>query len=189
MKFSQLAAGVDQSRTVEITLRGKLCKPLVRPLTMLEEVDVVAYAIKAAKEKGAEPVKGNEIFDAATMAKACHLAYLDEDSPANARQPFFDEGPEAVLTLDKDTIALLFERQEIRQSEASPAFSVTSGPELMGIIRELVDGEGQRDPFFLLRFAPTTRLALVRTMAVLLAESHVLKPSSTSLSSPPTTST
>jgi hypothetical protein len=189
MKFSSIVAGQQKTEQVEIKLHGKECKPLVRALSLAEEMDVDAYAIGVAKAKGAKPEKGETIFDAATMAKALEIAYLDEDSPADARERFFDNGPEAVTTLDKDTIALLYERQELIQEECSPGFRIHSAVELFDMLRGAASKEGQADPLYFLRFAPSTRLTLWRFTVALLADSPVLKSTSTSPSSEKPTST
>ena len=179
MKFSDVAKGIAAERPVEIQLRGKLCRPLVRPLSNDEETDVVAFAIKFAKGKGAPAEEGNAVYDSGLMCQTIALAYLDPESDPKARESFF-AGPDEIRTLDTETIALLYEHQELWQRETSPSKRHVGAGDLMEMVRTL--GEDEQDPLArlddFLRLSPPTRWSLVRFMAALLVSSHVLKPRS-----------
>lgn len=179
MRFSDVVRGTAAECPAHYLLDGKKIEVALRPLDALEEMDVVGSAIKHCKARGAEPVAGNPIYETGIMLATLAVATLDPDSDPKARQPHFDGGETQVAKLDTDTIATLYEQQMQWQEDTSPSLKAKSVGELFDIARKLVE---QDDPLVYARLSPRTRWDLQRTTAVLLLESHVLKPSSTSSS-------
>lgn len=195
MKFSQIAKGIAAERPSEYSVgkdeKGKdlTVHVLLRPLSALEEVEVESTAIKFAKGRGAEAEAGSPIFEEAQMASILAASVMDPDSPGNARERHFDGGLDQILScLDPDTIAFLHAEQRLWQEECSPSYKVKTASDLLHLMRLMgVESEDEDDPKVRLlysRLSRATQWSLVRTMAVLLRSSRVLKPSSSYDSDP-----
>lgn len=169
MKFSQVALGTRSEQKSVVKFRGTDVTVLFRPLSLAEEMDAEADAIQACKERGAQAVPGNPIYESARMVGILIRGCLDADSPADKREPFFDLGPSQVAELDTDTIGLLFERQQIFQEEVSPSVRVKTNGEIAIIAKELANNPN--DPLAPLRYSPKTRLSLVLFLVGLHARS------------------
>lgn len=179
MKFSLIAKGTKAEESATFRYYDKDVAILIRPLSQLEEIDVIAAALKTCKEKGAEGKPGNAIYEAVRMAATLAVACLDPDSPPGARQSVFDLGAEQVLAeLDTDTIAQLAERQDRWQEQCSPSFRHKTVKELFEMARKL--GEDEHDPLAFARLSPNTQLVLARFMAALLRQSRASSSSPTS---------
>lgn len=186
MKFSEIAKGTSAERVTSFRFHGQDVKVIFRPLSALEETDAAAAGIRYAKAKGASPEPG-PVYDAAFMAHTLCCGCLDPDSPPDARLPFFDKGADQILAdLDTDTIAQLFEQQQMWQEECSPSTKAKSVAELFDLAKAVA---ADADPLGLAyaRLSPRTRWTLQRFTANLLVESHVFKPSpsSSSAETPP----
>lgn len=171
MRFSSLVKGKRAERAATIRV-GVADVPLrLRPLSAIEETDVIAAAIAHAKAKGAEPTAGHPIYEAAIMANTLAVACIDPDSDDGA---FFDGGAAQVLSeLDTDTIAQLYEQQQIWQEECSPSVRAKSFEELFGLAKKLSETD---DPLAYVRLSPRTRWILQRTTGALLPTSPEPKP-------------
>lgn len=172
MKFSDLVAGKKATRVVTITLHDQELKLQVTPLSATEEITADAYAIRFAKDNGAEPNDDSQIYRKAIAAQTIALAYM---TPENAEQPFFDGGAAQVLTLDTDTIAYLMEHQEYWQAETSPGRKLGKNFDLLQLTHDLGEVGDDSDPLLFLRISPTTRARLVPFMAVQARESLAYK--------------
>lgn len=176
MKLSSVLKGTRLEKPIAIEIaKGVTIKALLRPLSAAEEVDVIADATAYAKAKKVpEPRDGQSIYDAGVWAYTVARAYLDPDSPAEARQPLFEGGALDLLDLHADALALLYEHQQYVQEEASPSVKSKSFQELLAIANEIAAAEGD-DYLPFARLSPRTQWNLARFMAVQLVTLRALK--------------
>lgn len=166
MKFSQVILGTRAEKAIAFEAGGKTRTALVRPLSLAEEIDADAEAIKLSKRKGAEAVAGNTVFESYRMMAVVACAILDEDSPPAARERYFDGGIEQVATLTPDVIAHLHQLQQAWQEECSPSFTHKTTADLFVLVRKLVEDE--HDPLVFARVSVKTQWTLLPFMARLL---------------------
>lgn len=180
MKLSAVAKAARAERATSFRFHGRDVPALLRAMSALEDTDAVAAAIKACKQKGAEPTSGQPIYDACYAANVLAVACLDPDSPPTAREPLFDKGAEQAMSeLDQDTLAMLFEQQQQWQEECSPLVRPNNAGELLEMAKRVAEAD---DPLVYARLSPRTRWILQRTTAALLVQLQAFKPSSSSLS-------
>jgi hypothetical protein len=192
MKLSQIALGRAAERPTEfpvIDAEGLVVtvKALVRVIDGTEETKGLVYAAQYATDNGATDAReGHPLWDLGFMAKIVHLACLDPESPEKKREPTFDS-VEQVLSLPRETIAFLFEAQQVWQDQCSPTVKRFDANKLLDHVRELAESESDL-PF--LRLSPALRLILLRSMAALLMSAPEAKSlgSSSSASAGPDTS-
>jgi hypothetical protein len=188
LKFSQVALGTRAEQKTKFLYDGKEQSIVIRPLSQAEEIDVESDAIRAAKAKGAEAVPGNPIYEATRMMAVIEKAILDPDSPAQAREPYFDGGVTQIgEMLDTDTIAHLHALQQAWQEECSPSFRHKTSAELLKIAHTL--SEDEHDPLAFARYSLKTQWSLGPFMARLLRGSPVFSSFSGSNSAPSPDST
>ena len=180
MKFSSLSLGSRAERSIELpglSHDGKPVTLLLRPLTGIEESDVLRRGFEFAIQEGnPKPVPGEQLYDLGVMAHTLAVGCLDPDSPADGRTPFFDGGVDQILKkLGRETIHFLYQRHELWQDECSPYVRNMTADELMTTVQEVATSEGE-GPF--LRMSPATRWIFMRTTARLLLASHAGKSAS-----------
>jgi hypothetical protein len=164
LKFSQVVAGKRSERPVTFEFRGVTHTASVRPLDANEEGLALARATAYAQEqKALEAKPGNPLFDLGLMANIVALAFVDPDSPENAREHYFDNVAQ-VMSLDGELLAHLHARQEIWQQECSPTKANLRGDELLNALVKIVEDE--TDSSFL-GYRQFTLLTLLRTTAAL----------------------
>ena len=134
MKFSQVVAGKRAERPITFEFRGVTHTALVRPLDAMEEGQALSRATAYAQEhKALEAKPGNPLFDLGLMSNIVALAYLDPESPENAREHYFDSVAQ-VMSLDGELLQHLHARQEIWQQECSPTKANLAGTELLNAL-------------------------------------------------------
>jgi hypothetical protein len=190
MKFSQILAGVRAEQPASFQVgTGEDGKPILasvvlRPLSMMEEMDVEADAISDCKAKGAEASPRNPVYESARILAVLSRSVLDPDSPKDKREPFFDLGSSQAGSLDPDTLANLHAMQEAWQEECSPSYRHKSPAELMLLVKEMADNDA--DPFRFARYSRKTQWSLALFMARMLVLSPAFSswPGSSSERSP-----
>lgn len=187
VKFSSLQLGARAERTVElpgILHEGKPVSVLLRPLTGVEESDVLRRGFEFAIQEGnAQPRAGDPLYDLGVMVHTLAIGCLDPESPAEGRTAFFDGGaPQILKELGRETIHFIYQRHELWQDECSPYVRNMSGTELMNKIEE-VAASMDDGPF--LRMSPATRWNFTRTTARLLLDSREAKSAPGEASSTP----
>lgn len=171
MKFSQLALGKAAENPFSFPMLGEAGTPievacLVRPLDGTEEAVAIEFADGYAAARGVKEAReGNALWDLGYMVKVIAIGCLDPDSPEKAREPLFDRGTEQVLSLPRETIAFIFEGQQLWQDRVSPTQKKIAGFELIAKVREIAEAENEL-PF--LRLSPALRWTCMRSMASLL---------------------
>lgn len=170
MKFSEVKQGTRSERPVTLEHRGVTHRFALRPMTGDEEGLALSRATAYAQGQHAIEAKpGNPLFDLGYMANVLAITSVDEDSPPEARQPYFDGGASQILAeLGSEDIAYLHARQELFQQECSPTRSRMSGAELTAELVRIVEAEDDR-PFSRLR--PYAQWTLLRTTGALLLNS------------------
>ena len=169
MRFSDIAAGTLAETPCTIpgkkTVEGGPVTAALRVLDGADEARVFEGARLFAEARGAkDPKVGDILFDLGVMAHTLLVATVDTESPVNARAPFFSKAEE-VLTLDRDSIALLYEKHEIWQNENSPLVSTMSAPDLF--LRTVLIARAEDDGPFV-ELAPYMRSRWARITAKLL---------------------
>jgi len=184
VKFSEVAKGTRAERRTTLRVRDTEVAVLLRPLSALEETEVTASAIRFAKQRGGETAPGASLYDTGHMVHALSLGVIDPDSPPEARTPFFDGGVDQILSsLDTDSIAVLYQQYRLWQEQTSPSYEAASAVRLYELSKEF--GRDDDDPKVLSRYLAlslTTRLSLLRFMAVLLHKSPERSSSHSSIS-------
>jgi len=164
LKFSQVVLGKRAERTITFEFRGVRHNALVRPLDAIEEGLTLSRATAYAQEhKAIESKPGNPLWDLGLMANIVALAYLDPESPENAREHYFDSVAQ-VMSLDGELLQHLHARQEIWQQECSPTKATLHGGELINALVKIVEDDS--DASFL-EYRPFIQLSLLRTTAAL----------------------
>jgi hypothetical protein len=165
---------------------------IIRPISALERMDAMRFAIDRARAKGAtDPKAGQDLYDEAFFAAVIAASILDAESPSTARQPFFDGGPEAVLKgLTPETTSYLFQIQQAHQEACAPTYAAPSVEALTAAIRRTAEKDGA---LFFSGCSPSTQVILATFMAGLLASSPSTKwpggsPSSSSTATLPSES-
>jgi hypothetical protein len=177
MKFSTIVKGKKAERLTTYRLFGQDVQVIVQPLSALEEIDVASTAMAFAKSKDAEPKAGDPVYEAAFMARALILACMDPESSPAAREPHFDGGTiEQVLSLDPDSLAMLFEQQRLWQEECSPSIRTMSPAELFAAVKRVAEDDGPLASAFYGRLSHHTRLTLLRFTGAQLLKLQELKP-------------
>lgn len=168
MKFSSLLLGKKAERAIDFPLvtgdELQTVPSVLVPLTGTEESEVLAYALRFAKEKGAEnPKEGEPLYDLAVMVGTIERGCLDPDSPKEARGSVFDGGAAQILdNLPRETIAFLYERQQQWQDECSPSVRKVTADQLVAEVIKLAEAE---DDLPFVRLSPGLRWILARSMA------------------------
>lgn len=173
MKFSQIDRGTRAERIVEVELSRGKAKIALRPLTGMEESQVYAGAREFAKQHHGDAKPGDPQYELGIAVHTLAVGCLDVDSPPDTRTPFFDGGPEQILTdLAREEIAYLYERHELWQDECSPTVSKLSATDMLAELIKQVEAEDD-DPFVRLR--PGLRRALFLITARLCLSSPELR--------------
>lgn len=174
MKFSLVTKGIRAEKPIEFTLEGgEPCKCVMRAMTGAEEISVAGDAIGIAKKRGVEnPIDGHPIYDVAIWACTLAVTCLDPDSSSERRDPYFADAEEVLAGLHTDTIAILFERQQIFQEEVSPRRRAQTFDDLLRMTREFAEANDD-GPFVL--WSPLTRKVWARTIAKAVMSSPELK--------------
>jgi hypothetical protein len=184
MKFAQATKGTRAETPVDIPIPGtsETVPALLRPLTALEDMDVVARATDTARAKKVEPRDGESVYDAALWAETLAIAVLDKDSPAGARERFFEDAAQIVADYDTDTLAMLHEQQRLWQESCSPLLRAKSMGDLIATWEGLAGDNAER---FFVGMSPRTRFLSMLTLV-----RHVwASPELRSLATSPTPST
>lgn len=161
----------QRERPLKVRLPGtsKDWSVLVRATSAFEDSDAVGFAIAAAKKAGAEPKRGDPVYDIHWWAHIVGTAYLDVDSSPGSRRPAFPGGAAQVLKkLSTESIAYLFQEQMRWQEEVSPSFKARSIEELVDIVEKVAMDGGD---FFFAALSPSTQCHSARFMAALLVSS------------------
>jgi hypothetical protein len=186
MRFSSVKRDRAGEKSLEVLLPGvdKAVPVIVRALSAMEEGASKSGAITRATKLGSKsPAPGDPLYDAAWWANVVAVAYLDVESPPEARATFFKDSDEVLRGLPTDALAYLFQEQQVWQEVVSPTYKTQTGAQLVEAIRKVAgeDGEG-----FFARCSPATQIALARFMAALL---ETVRNTSSPSGSPSTAST
>ena len=158
----------------------------LRPLSDAEEIEALAEARRMAKDKGVgDPKDGDPIYDRLVMAAVLVFGCVDAESPVDKPAPFFANTAE-VLTLDRDSVVLLYEAHEAWQEQCSPRRIKLSDDEYTAMMLRLAE-DGDIRPFVSLPRA--TLASCLATSARLLVSSRAASLPSTSASEPKQTET
>lgn len=174
MKFSEIVRGTRSDEEVELPRfdgqpdDAPAMKVRVRALNALDEEQALSDARRRAKTEGVEdPKPGEPLYDLALMVETVAIAYLDPESPPNARTPFFDAGSDAVRKwYGREAIALLYELQQDYQDRVAPNVAKLSPYDFYNGILKLGDEDEQQARFFYYRCRPGLRWSFMRSMAV-----------------------
>lgn len=201
-RFSDIQGGITSRKSVKLPLPGTRLDPAtglwdgdtltidVRVLLPGELALAEERAIAYATGKGGIPKEGERLYDIAIAVYTVHASALDAAEPV-VEVPFFDCSPDE-LFLDKrrrlhlDTIAYLYEEQQLWQAQVSPRAGFVTPTELLEVVRK-IGGNSEEAAFFFTRLRPAARLICLHTMACLLADS--LDPKSSSFSTSATSGT
>ena len=168
MKFSNVLLGKRAERPISFEFRGIEHKTATRPLDGMEEGLALARATAYAQEqKALEAKPGTPLFDLGYMANVVALAYVDIDSPEDARVSYFDSVAQ-VLSLDGELLQYLHARQETWQQECSPTKATMPAGELINTLVRIVERE---DDLFFAAMRPGLQLSCLRITAKLLLNS------------------
>lgn len=173
MRFSQVEKGRRAREAVEFdTLDGQRCAAAFRPIDGDLEAEVLKRAQEFSLANGLkDPKPGHPIYELGYEVATLVLAMVDA---VDAQQPlvlFWDGGEEQLRrALDRDRIALLFERHARFQDTVSPRKHTLSGEAYILKVFEIATAEGDDDgPFVNLR--PGLLKSCMRTMASQLVSS------------------
>lgn len=191
MKYSEIprAAGrAERPKPTPILLPG-LTEPVpvvIWPTSAVEDQEACKYAIKRARECGAETARGNLVYDTAEWAYVIHCTYRDADSPAPERAPFFASLDE-VQRLPGDTLGYLFQLQQVWQEESAPTYQAPNAATLIDLIDK---ANGEAGDVFFSQLSASLQLRSWRFMAGLLASSRAARsPTGSQATSPTSAST
>ena len=147
---------------------------IVRPISALERMDAIGFAIEHARKKGAtDPKPGEDLYDEGFFAAVIAAAILDAESPPGARLPFFDGGPDVVLRgLTPETTSYLFQIQQAHQEACAPTYAAPSVDALVAAVHRTAEKDGA---LFFSGCSPSTQVILATFMAGLLASSPSTK--------------
>jgi hypothetical protein len=173
MKHAKARSIGRPEKPVEILLAGRKdpTPVILQPSSAIEDADAVGHAIKAAKAQGAEPRPGSQVYDTARWAFLVAKTYLDADSPPGAREHFFETVGEAE-SIGTESIAYLFQLQQVWQEEAFPGYLKMSPAALVAAYDALAEETG--DVFFS-RLSAAMQVCCATSMAVLLRSSRRLR--------------
>lgn len=179
-KFSDIADGDRARKNVQLDVgRDTPASIDVRVLRPDEEADVLAYALKFAKDRGVtDPRDGDALYDLGRWVRTAALACVDPESSKDDPKPFFDGGVEQILgsrRITREHLAFLYEHQEAWQDECSPYEKDVGASEMM--VRTIAIAKGDTDPF--VRMRPSTRFNFTRTLAARYLNSLAARSSST----------
>jgi hypothetical protein len=140
MKFAKLVKGVTDVRTVFLVLAGvpEPVKLGQRPLTAMEETDVIERARAFAKSKGVDkPTDDDPLYVMAIWANTLLLACtsLGDDDKG---EPFFGDVNEILEGLDRDRISFLYESQQRIQEDHGCRKERLTPDEMMAAVHEIV---------------------------------------------------
>lgn len=174
MKFSDIARGTRGDEEVELPrFEGQsedapAIKARVRALNGIEEEQALTAARKRAKADGVEdPKPGEPLFDLALMVETAAIAYLDLESPTDARKPFFDTGADAIRQwYGREAITLLYEIQQDYQDRVAPTFAKLEPYDYYNGVLRLGEEDENSARFFYLRSRAGLRWNFTRSMAV-----------------------
>ncbi len=180
MKARAVLAGTKNEHKVAFSHpNGDPVDVLLRPITLIEQAEAERFARKFAGDAGTD----SEMFVMAHQAKVMSFAALDPESPADKREPFFDDADFVLKNYHPDALVFLYGCWERWQDQCSPLQRVHTPEELLASIKGVAADD---DDFrFFLRLSPRTRANCARFTARLALSSPELK----SLLSSPTEST
>lgn len=173
MKFSRVAQGKRaRDEVVFTTTDGVECKASMRPILGDLEATVLERALAFAKSRGVGEVNakpGEPIYELGYEVATIALALIDPDEPEGT-SPYFDGGEAQVLQhLDRDRIALLYERHQAFQDTVSPRPRSLDQAEFFAKLLEIAASEeGDDGPF------ASLRPALLKSFARTLAKQHLI---------------
>lgn len=174
MKYAELprATGrAERPKPTPILLPG-VDQPIpvvIWPTSAVEDQEARKHAIKRARECGAETTRGDLVYDTAEWAYVIHCTYRDADSAERA--PFFDSLDE-VQRLGSETLAYLFQLQQVWQEEASPTYKAPDTATLVDLIDK---GNSDAGDVFFSQLSASLQLRSWRFMAGLLASSRAAR--------------
>lgn len=172
-RWSDVEKGTKAEKPTTFPYAGKDVPTVLRTLSMGEEIEVIATAVKAAEKKGVkDPKPGNAIYDAFLKAHTVLLVCMDPESPEKSRAPFFDGGLDDVLGLGDEIVTMLFEQHEMHQQQTSPSILGTTTKDLFKLAKEVSE---RGDPFDYARLPLVIRWLLQRFTALLLFNSPAYK--------------
>jgi len=176
MKFSQISKGTRAEQQVTLPPPDGTEAPipsLVRALNGTEEGAALEHARAYAKARGvAEPRPGEPLYDLALMVETVAVAYLDPESPAAAREPLFDGGPDQLRQhYGREAITYLYEIQQAWQDEVSPSLKKLDAKGYVEALFKLGGPDEEDARVFFIRSLPGLRWSLARTMALQLVTS------------------
>jgi hypothetical protein len=140
-------------------------------------VHVIAVRRAAGETGDIDPKEGETLFDVEVMRQLVLLATVDNASPEDAPEPFFDEGIEALRALDRERVVLLYEHHKQWQARCSPRRTDMSTAQYIEYVTALAVAADDL-PFS--EWSPATQQSCMRTMARQLVLSRQLSALSTS---------
>lgn len=155
--------GTRATKPVTLQIWGQEVKLSVRPLLAFEEAGALAGGRSYAVSKGvSDPKAKDRLYEIGVMAYTIAVGCADADA---ADQPFFDGGAEQVLSeLDTDTIAYLYEQQQLWQDFCCPRKTTVNADEYIQYVFACAGAAEGDDPLAMLR--PVTRASFTRTLAI-----------------------
>jgi hypothetical protein len=167
-KFRDLERGTLGGRTEDFDCGGRVDKVRIVPLLACRDREIEAGAALYVAEENkrfpdappAQVKPGDPTYERGVYAVTVLLATFDPEDGA----PYFASVSEIVNGLDRDRLALLFERQQQAQADFAPRGGTLSNAEFFSLLERTAEApEGTDLPFELLPRA--TRRAFVRGMA------------------------
>jgi hypothetical protein len=156
---------------------------LLVPLTGTEEAEVLSFAAKYAREKGATEAKaGDPLYDLAFMAKSITVGVKTPEGG-----PFFPSVQHVLDALPRETVVYVFTLLEDWQDACSPSVRKVTDEELWAGVAALGVGGSEGERFFD-RQSPGMRRAYALFMAHLLSTSPAHRSPTSSSSTATTTS-
>lgn len=175
MRFAEIVKGTRQDIPVELPKfdgqpeDSPPLKCVVRALNGLEEEQVLASARRRAKSLGVDnPEPGEPLYELAQMCELIAVAYLDPDSPANARVPFFDGGSDQIRQwFSRESIVYLHEVQQHYQDQVAPTVAKLEPMQWAEGLAVLGGDDEKKALDFWCRCRPGLRLSYTRFTAKL----------------------
>lgn len=173
MKFSKIARGhLAREQASVTTIAGDTAEFILRPVLAEDDALILEGTRKFVIKHGEPEARvGDPLYDLGIQVHTLVLACMDAEAP---EQPFFDGGIEQVMKhLDRDRIALIYQRHERFQDEVSPRKGSLSEKEFFKALVEIAASEeGDDRPFDSMRpgllrsFARTTARQLVSSLGL-----------------------
>lgn len=180
-RFSDVAKGHKARKPIPFLMpNGATTTIALVPIFGDDEADIIREAREYAKTRGVpEPKDDDPLYQRGLFIFTILRGCLDPDSPEEAPAPFFDGGVDQMmdrtLGLDRSRLVYLYEAQRAWQNEIAPVPTRDMGSLefFVEVQRHANTPEGVDLPFE--SWPPSMRRTFVRTMAVTLTSSHLLR--------------